>query len=97
MAEYALKTVKKIVLEKPVIEIRMHKQTLWCIYFSSCTTCSVGGLNSERGCLFLSRAASDLQEIRDSKGRNGAYLYECCQFYKAWHIKSDHLDGEPKR
>jgi uridine nucleosidase len=46
--------------------------------------------------LFLSRAAGDLQEIRDSKGRNGAYLYDCCQFYKAWHIKLDNLDGEPK-
>ncbi|CAK9232924.1 unnamed protein product [Sphagnum jensenii] len=60
------------------------------IVFTSGANTVVIGLNLTTQVIFT---AGDLQEIRDSKGRNGAYLYDCCQFYKAWHIKSDHLDG----
>jgi uridine nucleosidase len=35
----------------------------------------------------------DLLEIRDSGGKFGQYVYECCRFYHQWHIESDHFDG----
>eukprot|EP01018_Ginkgo_biloba_P012657 Gb_23601 [translate_table: standard] len=36
---------------------------------------------------------SDLCELRDSKGRHGKYIYDICQFYRDWHVKSDGVHG----
>lgn len=35
----------------------------------------------------------DLCELRDSEGRYGRYIYNICQFYRDWHVKSDGIDG----
>jgi hypothetical protein len=37
----------------------------------------------------------DLCEIRDSGGKFGQYVYDCCRFYHDWHLSSDHFDGTP--
>lgn len=38
-------------------------------------------------------AEQDLFDIRDSGGKYGQYVYDCCRFYHKWHIDSDHFDG----
>lgn len=35
----------------------------------------------------------DLSEIRDSGGKYGKYIYDCCRFYHDFHLESDHFDG----
>ncbi|KAG0589938.1 hypothetical protein KC19_1G058200 [Ceratodon purpureus] len=35
----------------------------------------------------------DLCEIRDSGGKYGQYIFDCCRFYHDWHLASDHFDG----
>lgn len=45
--------------------------------------------------LLLIRAASDLEKIGNSGTRFGRYIAEVVKFYAEWHLKSDHLQGEP--
>jgi len=35
----------------------------------------------------------DLVDIRDSNGRHGSYVYDCCKFYLEWHRTSEKIDG----
>lgn len=36
---------------------------------------------------------ADLCELRDSKARHGEYIYNMCQFYRDFHLKSESLNG----
>jgi hypothetical protein len=53
------------------------------------------GLAYSREYFFLIRAASDLEKIGNSGTRFGRYIAEVVKFYAEWHLKSDHLQGEP--
>jgi len=35
----------------------------------------------------------DLCELRDSEGKYGRYIFNICQFYRDWHLKSDGVHG----
>nr|6ZK1_A Chain A, Pyrimidine-specific ribonucleoside hydrolase rihA [Zea mays]6ZK1_B Chain B, Pyrimidine-specific ribonucleoside hydrolase rihA [Zea mays]6ZK1_C Chain C, Pyrimidine-specific ribonucleoside hydrolase rihA [Zea mays]6ZK1_D Chain D, Pyrimidine-specific ribonucleoside hydrolase rihA [Zea mays]6ZK2_A Chain A, Pyrimidine-specific ribonucleoside hydrolase rihA [Zea mays]6ZK2_B Chain B, Pyrimidine-specific ribonucleoside hydrolase rihA [Zea mays]6ZK2_C Chain C, Pyrimidine-specific ribonucle len=60
------------------------------IVFTSGADIVVVGINiTTQVCL----TDEDLLELRNSKGKHAAFLYEMCKFYRDWHAKSDGFHG----
>jgi len=76
---------------KPAAEANMYSDPEAAdITFTSGMNILVTGIDLTTQVLFTEQ---DLVDIRDSNGRHGSYVYDCCKFYLEWHRTSEKIDG----